>query len=77
MIDRKNYKSRTQDLKKIFNDAGQFYWGKADSWLKKKFLYLAKSFGFDLPRYRAIDVDDIKDLNLLKKIFYFYLDKKK
>ena len=77
MIDKINYKSRTQDLKKIFHDAGQFYWGRADSWLKKKFLYSAKSFGFDLPRYRAIDVDDMEDLNLLKKIFYSSLDKKK
>ena len=77
MIDKKNYKSRTQDLKKIFHDAGQFYWGRANSWLKKKFLYSAKSFGFDLPRYRAIDVDDMEDLNLLKKIFYSSLDKKK
>ena len=77
MIDKKNYKSRTQDLKKIFHDAGQFYWGKVDSWLKKKFLFSSESFGFDLPRHRAIDVDDMEDLNLLKKIFYASLNKKK
>jgi CMP-N-acetylneuraminic acid synthetase len=37
MIDKVNYKSRTHDLKKIFHGAGQFYWGKVDSWLKKNF----------------------------------------
>ena len=77
MIDKINYKSRTQDLKKIFHDAGQFYWGKVDSWLKKNCLYSSESFGFDLPRRRAIDVDNMEDLNLLKKIFYSSLDKKK
>ena len=69
MIDKKNYKKRTQDLKKIFHDAGQFYWGKTDSWLKKKFLFSKKNFGFILPRNRAIDVDDKEDIILLKNIF--------
>ncbi len=69
MIDKKNYKKRTQDLKKIFHDAGQFYWGKTDSWLKKKFLFSKNSFGYTLARNRAIDVDDKEDLILLKKIF--------
>jgi pseudaminic acid cytidylyltransferase len=31
MIDKKNYKTRTQDLNKIYHDAGQFCWGKTDS----------------------------------------------
>lgn len=69
MIDKKNYKKRTQDLKKIFHDAGQFYWGKTDSWLKKKFLFSEKSYAFNLPKYRAVDIDNVDDLKLLKKIF--------
>ena len=77
MIDKKNYKTRTQDLKKIFHDAGQFYWGKTDSWLKKKFIFTKKSFGFKLPRYRAIDVDDMEDLSLLKKIYSSSLNQRK
>ena len=41
MIDKKNYKTRTQDLNKIYHDVGQFCWGKTDSWLKKN-LYFQK-----------------------------------
>ena len=70
VINKKFYKKRTQDLKKIYHDAGQFYWGKTDSWLKKKFIFSKRSFGQILPRHRAIDVDDKEDLDILKKIFY-------
>jgi len=77
MIDKKNYKTRTQDLKKIYHDAGQFYWGTTKSWLKKKFIFSKKSFGHKLPRYRAIDLDDMEDLNLLKKVYSSSFKKRK
>ena len=77
MIDKKNYKTRTQDLKKIYHDAGQFYWGTTKSWLKKKFIFSKKSFGHKLPRYRAIDIDDMEDLSLLKKVYSSSFKKRK
>ena len=77
MIDKKNYKTRTQDLKKIYHDAGQFYWGTTKSWLKKKFIFSKKSFGHKLPRYRAIDLDDMEDLSLLKKVYSSSFKKRK
>jgi len=77
MIDKKNYKTRTQDLKKIYHDAGQFYWGTTKSWLKKKFIFTKKSFGHKLPRYRAIDLDDMEDLSLLKKVYSSSFKKRK
>ena len=72
----KFFKKRTQDLNKIYHDTGQFYWGKTDSWLKNKKLFSKKSYGFVLPRSRAIDIDDKEDIFLLKKLFYFNLKKK-
>ena len=36
MIFKNNYNKRTQDLKKVAYDAGQFYWGKAETWRKEK-----------------------------------------
>ena len=36
MIDSKNYKKRSQDLKEVYHDAGQFYWGSCNGWIKKK-----------------------------------------
>ena len=69
VLNKKFYKQRTQDLDKIYHDAGQFYWGKTSSWLKNKFMFSKKSFGLILPRYRAIDIDDKEDLYMLKKVF--------
>jgi pseudaminic acid cytidylyltransferase len=71
ILDKNFFAKRTQDIKKIYHDAGQFYWGKTQSWLKNESLFTKKSFGYFLPRYSALDIDDIEDLNALKKIFYF------
>lgn len=77
VINKNFFKTRTQDLDKIYHDAGQFYWGKTNSWLKNKPLFSKNSLGFVLPRQRAIDVDDKEDMDLLKKVFYFFSKKKK
>ena len=69
VLNKKFYKQRTQDLDKIYHDAGQFYWGKTSSWLKNKFMFSQKCFGLILPRHRAIDIDDKEDLYMLKKVF--------
>ena len=69
VLNKKFYKQRTQDLDKIYHDAGQFYWGKTSSWLKNKFMFSKKCFGLILPRHRAIDIDDKEDLYMLKKVF--------
>jgi len=42
MIFKKYYKKRSQDLKQIFCDAGQFYWGSKNSWLKEKMHFSKK-----------------------------------
>ena len=33
------------DEKKIFHDAGQFYWAKAQTWVSKKKMFTSKSYG--------------------------------
>ena len=37
MFDSKNFNKRSQDLRAAFHDAGQFYIGKTDAWIKRKF----------------------------------------
>jgi CMP-N-acetylneuraminic acid synthetase len=44
--------------------------------IKKKFIFSKKSFGLKLPRYRAIDLDDMEDLSVLKKIYSSPLNKR-
>ena len=51
---------RTQDLPPRFHDAGQFYMGRTESWLKGVSI-LGNAIGFELPSWRAIDVDSEDD----------------
>ena len=42
MIDKKLQDKNTR-FEKIYHDAGQFYWGKVNSWLKEKFIFSKKA----------------------------------
>jgi pseudaminic acid cytidylyltransferase len=52
--------SRTQDLPKAFHDAGQFYWGRFDSWKRQQRIY-ESSTAIVIPHWRAVDIDTIDD----------------
>jgi pseudaminic acid cytidylyltransferase len=51
---------RTQDLEPAYYDAGQFYWGSAEAWLKNPKLH-SQGFGHILPNWRVIDIDTPDD----------------
>jgi len=51
---------RTQDLEAAFYDAGQFYWGFAQSWLDGKNLHKHGS-GLVIPDWRVVDIDTPDD----------------
>ena len=66
----KNYKTRSQDLQKVYSDAGQFYWGKRSAWMSKKKIFSHYSSIINIPYYRANDIDTINDwkyAELMKK----------
>jgi len=52
---------RSQDLEKVYHDAGQFYWGAADAFISGKSLYSGESLPVILPRYLVQDIDDEED----------------
>ena len=62
-------KLSTKFFDKYYHDAGQFYWGSKDLWLRKKNILNSKSFHFILPRNSVIDLDNYEDLDLAKAIF--------
>ena len=64
----KFYKVRTQDLKPMYHDAGQFYWGRTNSWLLKKSAFTKNSCVEVLSNYKSIDIDNKEDLEFAKKI---------
>jgi pseudaminic acid cytidylyltransferase len=71
MIFPKNFTTRSQDLPKSLFDAGQFYWGKVDSWINEIKIFDKNSYPYVLPNWRVCDIDTIEDwkrLEIIKKI---------
>ena len=60
--------TRTQDLEKSFHDAGQFYWGKAASWLEQKKMHTA-GLGMPIPHWRVVDIDSEDDWRRAELLF--------
>lgn len=52
---------RSQDLAPRFHDAGQFYWGRSQSFLKDVAIFGPHSSLFELPVHRVCDIDREED----------------
>lgn len=60
MISPEHFSTRSQDLETSYHDAGQFYWGRAESWLKSSNIFTG-SILLVLPTWRVQDIDDEED----------------
>jgi N-acylneuraminate cytidylyltransferase len=56
-----HFTTRSQDLPRALHDAGQFYWGRPDSWLKGLKVFDRHSFPITIPRWRVHDIDTEED----------------
>jgi N-acylneuraminate cytidylyltransferase len=63
-----NENTRTQDLQKYFRDAGQFYWGSRESWIKNNSILGAECRAVEFEKYEVIDVDEIEDMTLIETL---------
>ncbi|WP_085710446.1 MULTISPECIES: pseudaminic acid cytidylyltransferase [unclassified Pseudomonas] len=61
--------TRSQDLPAAFQDAGQFYWGRSEAWLRGEILYSPASLPVILPRHLVQDIDTAEDW---KRAEYLY-----
>ncbi|WP_248742916.1 MULTISPECIES: pseudaminic acid cytidylyltransferase [unclassified Pseudomonas] len=61
--------TRSQDLPAAFQDAGQFYWGRGEAWLRGEILYSPASLPVILPRHLVQDIDTAEDW---KRAEYLY-----
>ena len=52
-----------------YQDAGQFYWGTLQNWMKRKSIVDKSSRCFILKNYEAIDINTSKDWNKAKKLY--------
>ncbi|MHC8321673.1 pseudaminic acid cytidylyltransferase [Pseudomonas sp. GB2N2] len=53
--------TRSQDLAEAFQDAGQFYWGRSEAWLRGDVLFSPASLPVILPRHLVQDIDTAED----------------
>ena len=63
-----NANTRTQDLVQYFQDAGQFYWGSTDSWIKNRSILGSDCRAVKLRKHEVLDVDDFEDMELLEAL---------
>ncbi len=56
-----HFPTRSQDLPEALHDAGQFYWGRPDAWLKGLRMFERHSSVVLLPRWRVQDIDTPED----------------
>lgn len=69
-LDKKEFIQKKINNKKYYKDAGQFYIGKAKSFLKEKsILFSRSSKAFILNENSTVDVNTLKDWNNLKKLY--------
>lgn len=73
----KYYNSRSQDLEEAFHDAGQFYWGLTDAWLKNKPVISENATPLLIPRNRVQDIDTLEDWQIAERMFRIINNKRK
>ena len=69
MIFPKYFNSRSQDLPKIYHDAGLFYWARPSIWKKKPQKFGKKNFIVEIPNYRVQDIDTYDDWKKAEVIY--------
>ncbi len=53
--------TRSQDLPTAYQDAGQFYWGRSEAWLRGDLMFSSLSLPVILPRHLVQDIDTEED----------------
>lgn len=61
MFEPHNYNTRSQDLEEAYQDAGQFYWGSAETYNSEKIFFSTDSMAYALPRHMVQDIDTLED----------------
>lgn len=60
----------TQSLERLVHDCGQFYWGQVNSWLDGMKMHSHNAVGYEMPKWKAIDIDTEKDWEMAEIIFH-------
>ena len=69
MLQPEHFNTRSQDLEETFHDAGQFYWGKSQSWVAGKQIFSEDAVPIVLPQHRVQDIDTKEDWERAELMF--------
>lgn len=72
-----NISKRSQDLEETFHDAGQFYWGRSEDFIKNEVVLSTKSVAVYLPRHLVQDIDTLEDWYRAELMFQLVQQKNK
>jgi pseudaminic acid cytidylyltransferase len=64
-----NIFKRSQDLEEAYHDAGQFYWGRVDAFLRDVLAFSPASVPVVLPRHLVQDIDTLEDWTRAELMF--------
>jgi len=69
MFHPEHFTTRSQDLEEAWHDAGQFYWGRSEAWLKGKPIFTDDTVPIKLARHRVQDIDTPEDWQRAEWLF--------
>lgn len=69
MFQPEHFTTRSQDMEEAWHDAGQFYWGHAEAWLKNQPIFTEGAVPVRLPRHRVQDIDTPEDWQRAEWLF--------
>ena len=77
MIWPENLKKRSQDLMPAYQDCGQFYWMKTESFLKNRAILTDNTVALEMPESEIQDIDNEEDWKLAEMKFQLLSDGRK
>lgn len=69
MFNPEAFNTRSQDLEPAYHDAGQFYWGKPETFKQKIPIFSAEAVPLPIPSWRVVDIDTEEDWQRAELIY--------
>jgi len=60
---------RSQDVTEAIHDAGQFYWGRPEAFVREQQIFSPNSRPYMIPRHRVQDIDTEEDWEFAERLF--------
>ena len=70
-VDKDMKVKRRQDIEDVYFFEGTIYISKTDMLLKKQTFYHEKTIGYEVPKYKSLEIDDIYDFIMVEAIMKY------